>query len=423
LGPAAQARGRLFVSRFPFPVSRLYAAAGLRSFVIGLVGVLLGLHLAATGLGAELLGLVVGAGLAGGAVATALVAFGGDRWGRRATLVTATALSAAGLAGVALLDAPAPLALAAFIGMVNGMGRDRGPAQALEQSVLADGVADGERTRAFTRYTLVQDVSGACGALAAGVPAALGNLVAMPLDAAYRWTLGGAALLSLVPLALYAGMTGGPGAAQGSRGLRWGVPLGPDARRRVGRLAGLFALDSLGGGFLAGSIVTYWFFRRFGMTAEALGLVFFAARCLNAVSYLAAERLAGRIGLVRTMVFTHLPSSAVLLALPFVATPGAAIGLFLVREALVQMDVPARQSYVAAVTGAGERTFALGITALVRNVGWAVGPALAGVFMATLGLGAPLLAGAGLKVVYDLALFGSFRHVRPPEEEAARARH
>jgi len=420
--PAARVRGWPFVSRFPFPASRLLAAAGVRSFVTGLVGVVLGLHLAAIGLGAELLGLVVGAGLAGGAVATALVAFGGDRWGRRATLVTATALSAAGMAGVALLDSPAPLALAAFVGMVNGMGRDRGPAQALEQSVLADGVADGARTRAFTRYTLVQDVSGAFGALAAGVPAALGGLAAMPLDAAYRWTLGGTALLSLVPLAFYAGLTGGPGATAGS-GSGWVVPLSPDARRRVGRLAGLFALDSLGGGLLAGSIVTYWFFRRFGLTAEALGLVFFAARCLNALSYLAAERLAGRIGLVRTMVFTHLPSSAVLLALPVVATPATAIGLFLVREALVQMDVPARQSYVAAVTGAGERTFALAITALVRNVGWAVGPALAGLFMATLGLGAPLVAGAGLKVVYDLALFGAFRQVRPPEEEAVRARH
>jgi len=396
--------------------SRLYAAAGARSFATSLVGVLLGLHLAATGLGAEQIGLVVGVGLAGGALGTALVAFEGDRWGRRATLGVTTVLSAAGLAGVALLDSTPLVALAAFVGMVNGMGRDRGPAQALEQSILADGVVDGERTRAFTRYTLVQDLCGACGALAAAAPAALRALSGMPLDAAYRWILGAAAVLSLAPLALYAGVAVARAPTTPSR-LRWAVPLSPDARRRIGRLAGLFALDSLGGGFLAGSIVTYWFFRRFGMTAESLGLVFFSARCLNALSYLAAERLAGRIGLVRTMVFTHLPSSAVLLALPLVATPPVAVGLFLLREALVQMDVPARQSYIAAVTGAGERTFALAITSLVRNVGWAAGPALAGLFMATLGLGAPLVAGAGLKVVYDLALFGSFRHIRPPEEE------
>ncbi|MGH7676087.1 MAG: MFS transporter [Gemmatimonadales bacterium] len=382
----------------------------------GLVAVLLGLHLAAMGLGAAHIGLVVGVGLAGGAVATGLVAFGGERWGRRATLGVVTVLSAAGLAGMALLGSTPIVALAAFIGMVNGMGRDRGPAQALEQSVLADGVADAERTRAFTRYTLVQDLCGAGGALAAGVPAALRALSGMPLDAAYRWTLGGTALLSLAPLVLYAGLADAPTSARGG-GPRWVVPLSAQARGRVGRLAGLFALDSLGGGFLAGSIVTYWFFRRFDMGAESLGLMFFAARGLNALSYLAAERLAGRVGLVRTMVFTHLPSSAVLLALPFVATSGVAIALFLVREALVQMDVPARQSYVAAVSGAGERTFALAITSLVRNVGWAVGPALAGLFMTTFGLGAPLVAGAGLKVAYDLALFRTFEHVRPPEEE------
>ncbi|OGU07154.1 MAG: hypothetical protein A2W29_07980 [Gemmatimonadetes bacterium RBG_16_66_8] len=149
--------------------------------------------------------------------------------------------------------------------------------------------------------------------------------------------------------------------------------------------------------------------------------MFFAARALNALSYPAAEFLARRIGLVRTMVFTHLPSSAVLLALPFVPTPGAAVAVFLVREALVQMDVPTRQSYVAALTSPGERTFALGVTGLVRNVGWAAGPAAAGASMRALGLGAPLVIGAVLKIVYDLALFGSHRTVRPPEEEAVSA--
>jgi len=128
-----------------------------------------------------------------------------------------------------------------------------------------------------------------------------------------------------------------------------------------------------------------------------------------------AEALARRLGLIRTMVFTHLPSSALLLALPFVAAPWLAIALFLARESLVQMDVPARQSYVAAVSTPGERTFALGVTSLARNVGWATGPGLAGAAIATLGLSAPLWAGAGLKMVYDVALYASYRRVRPPE--------
>jgi predicted MFS family arabinose efflux permease len=157
----------------------------------------------------------------------------------------------------------------------------------------------------------------------------------------------------------------------------------------------LFALDSLGGGLLAGSIVTYWFFRRFGLSGDVLGPVFFVARGLNAWSYLGAELLARRVGLLRGPL---------------------AIALFLAREALVQMDVPARQSYLAAVTEPGERTFALGITGLVRNVGWACGPPLAGWAMSAFGLGAPLVLGAGLKVVYDLALYASYRHVRPAEE-------
>jgi predicted MFS family arabinose efflux permease len=191
-------------------------------------------------------------------------------------------------------------------------------------------------------------------------------------------------------------------------------------RRRLGGLAGLTALDSVGGGFLAGSILSYWFFRRFGLAPETLGVLFFAARALNAASYLAAERFARRFGLVRTMVFTHLPSSGLLLALPLVGSAWAAVALFLAREALVQMDVPTRQSYIAAVVPAGARTFALGVMGVVRSAGWAVGAPLAGFAMGAVGIAAPLYGGAILKILYDVALFGAFRQVRPPEEEPLR---
>ncbi len=152
------------------------------------------------------------------------------------------------------------------------------------------------------------------------------------------------------------------------------------------------------------------------MTGAVLGPLFLAARALNAASYVAADVLSRRIGLLSTMVFTHLPSSVLLIFLPFAPNPWIAAFLFLARESLVQMDVPTRQSYVAAVTRPGERTFALGVTGLVRNVGWATGPAGAGWAMQALGLGAPLLCGAGLKIAYDLLLYRAFRHVRPPEE-------
>lgn len=386
--------------------SLLYGAAGVRSFATGLLGVLLGLYLAELGLGAAALGVVVGAGLAGNAAGTALVALFAERWGRRSTLLAASALSAGGLAATALASGVTPLAIAGFLGLVNGMGRDRGPAQTIEQSLLADAAGDAERTAIFVRYAFLQDVLGAAGALAAAAPALLERLGGVPAAAAYRTTLLGAAAVSLIPLWLYARL---PAANAATPGAPRPAPMSPASRRRVGGLAALFALDSLGGGLLAGSILSYWFFQRFGLGPEALGPIFFAARALNALSYFAAERLARRIGLLSTMVFTHLPSSLVLVALPFVPAAGPAIALFLVREALVQMDVPTRQAYVAQVTAPGERTAALGITGLVRNVGWALGPPLAGAAMALWGLGAPLLGGAGLKACYDVALYVSYR--------------
>jgi len=357
----------------------------------------------------------VALGLAGNAAGTALVAVQGDRVGRGRALVLVSVLSTAGLASVATATTPALLGLGALLGMVNGMGRDRGPAQAMDQSLLADATESGGHTTVFTRYTLVQDVLGGLGSLGAGVPAVLQAHWGVAAVAAYRWTFLGAAALSLAPLVLYAGLRDAGPARTSNTAPR----LRPESRRRVAGLVGLFALDSVGGGLLAGSILSYWFFRRYGLGGETLGPVFFAARALNALSYFAAAALARRLGLVRTMVFTHLPSSVMLLALPFVAAPWLAIALFLARESLVQMDVPARQSYVAAVTAPGERTFALGVTSLARNVGWATGPALAGVAMSVLGLAAPLFAGAGLKMAYDVALYASYRGVRPPGELGA----
>jgi len=362
--------------------------------------------LSATGLG-----LIVALGLAGNAAGTALVALRGDRLGRVRALVLVSALSAAGLAGLASATGPAVLGVAALLGMVNGMGRDRGPAQAMDQSLLADTVESGGHTAAFTRYTFAQDVMGGLGSLAAAVPAVLQAHFGIAEVAGYRWTFLGAAALSLAPIALYARVRDPAVVPTPDTAPR----LRPESRRRIRGLVALFALDSVGGGLLAGSILSYWFFRRYGLGGEALGPVFFAARALNAASYFAAAALARRLGLVRTMVFTHLPSSVVLLALPFVAAPWLAIALFLVRESLVQMDVPARQAYVTAVTVPGERTFALGVTSLARNLGWATGPALAGAAMTVLGLGAPLFAGAGLKIVYDVALYASYRRVLPPE--------
>lgn len=391
---------------------RLYTAAGVRSAVIGLTGVLLGLYLARLGIDAPRLGLIVGAGLAGNALGTTAITLFARRVRHRDALVALMALGALGLAGMAALHTTVLLGAAAFVGMVNGAGRDRSAAQVLEQSVLADGVGAEDRTGVFARYALIQELSGALGSLAAAVPGLVVIRWGVPAITADRWAFVTAAAILAALLPVYLGLPRG----RRSDGDRRPTP---SSRRRLGHLTALFALDSLGGGFLLSAILTYWFFRRFGLGGTALGPIFFAARTLNAASYPCAAWLARRIGLVRTMVFTHLPSSVILFCLPFVAHRGLVIGLFLLRESLVQMDVPARQSYIAAVTEAGDRTYALGITGLVRNVGWALGPPLAGSAMAALGLGAPLLIGATLKGCYDVALYRLFRHIPAPEEAPA----
>jgi len=192
--------------------------------------------------------------------------------------------------------------------------------------------------------------------------------------------------------------------------------VAPETRKTVLKLTALFSLDAFGGGFLTDALVAYWFFRRFGVAEHELGLVFFAVHVLNACSHLGAAWLAKRIGLINTMVLTHLPSSLFLMMVPFAPSLKWALVLFLCREALVEMDVPTRQSYVAALVSPNERTFAAGITNLARNIFWAVGSGVAGFLMQALSFSAPLLVGGGAKVLYDALLYRSFRRLKPPEE-------
>jgi predicted MFS family arabinose efflux permease len=192
--------------------------------------------------------------------------------------------------------------------------------------------------------------------------------------------------------------------------------VSPETKSVVTRLSALFAIDAFGGGFLTDALVAYWFFRRFGISESKLAVLFFTVHVLNALSHLGAAALARRIGLVKTMVFTHLPSSIFLVAAAFVPSPKWAVALFLLRESLVEMDVPTRQSYVAAIVKPSERTFASGVTNLTRNAAWAAASSVAGLFMQKVAFSAPLMLGGGLKILYDLLLYRAFRHVRPPEE-------
>jgi Na+/melibiose symporter-like transporter len=315
---------------------------------------------------------------------------------------------------VAASSAMVAIGVAAFVGMLNGMGRDRGAALIIDQAILPATVSDTERTKAFAWYNVMQDAGHALGSVLAGAPVIFRAISDVDDLGAFRASLllyaGIHLITAVVYMRLSPAVERAPSVAQ--------VRISPESRRVLWRISSLFSVDSLAGGFLTTALLAYFFHERFGAGELAVGMLFFVARVANAFSHLGAAWLARRIGLVNTMVFTHIPSSLLLLTVPFAPTFPVAALLFVIREGLVEMDVPTRQSYVMAVVRPEERTFASGITHLVRLVSWSVAPAFAGFLMRGLGLGAPLMVGASMKIGYDLLLYAAFRGHRPPEERA-----
>jgi len=389
----------------------IYVVAFCRALATGMVGVLLGLYLARLGVGAAGIGVVIAAGLVGGALALLVTTWFADRLGRRRTLLLLTALACAGGLFAAVANEVWALVLAAFFGMLNGMGRDRGAALVLEQAILPATADDAGRTQVFARYNVLTDIGHALGGLAAAAPT-----IAMTFGigeiAAYRGMFVVYALLLGLALPLYARLSQAAEAGTAAKGQK----ITPETKRVVWKISGLFAIDSIAGGFLGTALLSYFFFERFAVAAATIGLLFFAARVLNALSHLGAAWLAQRVGLVNTMVFTHIPSSILLASVAFAPNFWVAAVLFLLREGLVEMDVPTRQSYVMAVVKPQERTYASGVTHLVRLGGWAVAPSFAGWLMQAASLAAPLFIGAAMKIGYDLLLWRAFRKIKPPEE-------
>ena len=395
------------------------AAGFLRSLGVGLLGVVLGIYLFRLGLSSLAIGLVVATGLAGSALATIAVSFAADRLGRKNSFLCLSLLSTMGGLALALSPRLPVLLTMAFISMLNGTGTDRSAAFALDQAVVPGLVPDVKRTWKLAWYNVLLDAGGSLGALAAGLPILLQHHLAVPVLSSYRIVFFGFSGLCLIVAALYSLLSPAVEIADSLPSARMSSRISSDSKRIVAKITALFSLDAFGGGFLTDALVAYWFFRRFGIAEHDLGLVFFAVHILNAGSHLGAAWLARRIGLVNTMVFTHLPSSLFLMAVPFAPSLKWAVLLFLCREALVEMDVPTRQSYVAALVKPSERTFASGVTNLARNLFWAVGSGVAGLLMKVLSFSAPLLVGGAAKVAYDLLLYKSFSGLRPPEEAVA----
>lgn len=390
----------------------IYAAAFLRAFCIGLIAVLLAIYLMKSGLSKTQVGIVVSVGLIGAAIGNLLVTCFGDFFGRRKTLVIYALLSAIGVLAICVSENFYAILATAFFGMLNARGKDRGAALVVESAILPSLESNQCRTQAFAWYSLVQDIGLAIGGVAAGLPTLFTYFVDIPELIAFRATFGLCAAVMGISAILYCYLSDKAEVPYSNVKFTFS----PDGKKVITKLAALFSLDSLAGGFLTSALVAYYFYERFDVQVEALGALFFVARCLNAVSYFGSVWLSKRMGLVNAMVFTHTPSHFCLIAIAFAPTFPIAVAFFLLREALVEMDVPTRQSYVMAIVKPEERVKAAGITQMVRLAGWAVAPAFAGYIMQEFSLASPLFIGAGIKLTYDMLLFLSFRKIKPPEE-------
>ena len=394
-------------------VRRIFAAQGLRALAYGFASVLLGTSLEARGWSGAEVGVLLTSIVAGTALLSVIVGTFGDAIGRR-RLYAVLYLGLAGSgAAFALADPLWLLCVVAFTGTMSTDVVESGPFTSLEQAMLPAGLDSRARTRVFGVYNAVASLLGSLGALGVGGPALLRHLwPALPADQRFFLVF---VPVSLVGAAVALSLSDRVEEGRTSSGRR--VPL-RRSRSNVLRLSALFAADAFGGGFIIQSFIAYWFARRFDVSVEALGVVFFAMGLLQTASFLVATRVAERIGLLNTMVFTHLPSNLLLALIPLAPSLPLAIALLLCRFAVSQMDVPTRQTYVIALVDPEERTAAAAYTNTARYVVRPVGPVLAGA-MQQLAVGLPFFVGGGIKAAYDVTLWLWFRRVRLTDHDRA----
>ena len=390
---------------------RILMARALRALGDGWISILLPVYLLELGFDALRVGILASATLLGSAAMTIAVGFLPLPWGRRTLLVASGFLMAATGFAFASLETFVPLLLVAMIGTLNPSSGDVSVFQPLEHALLPDAVADKDRTALFARYAFVGSALGALGTLAAGAPDWLAEHGGFGRIGAIQAMFALYGAIGLAQCAIHRTLAVGAAAPAGTPRAR----LGP-SRRIVVRLAMLFSIDSFGGGLVVQSLVAFWLYDRFQLSLTATATIFFWANLASAISFLVAAPLARRIGLVNTMVFTHLPANLCLAAMAFFDDLDIVLALFLVRSLLSQLDVPTRSSYVVAVVTPEERTAAASLTAVPRSLAAALGPMLGGALLQVSPFGWFLLLAGVLKAGYDLALFAMFRAVKPPEE-------
>ena len=401
----------------------LFLTRFTRLFAYGALSVILVLYLTSLGLSEPQTGMVLTLTLIGDTVVSLLLTTRADRIGRRRMLIVGAFLMAGAGFTFASTSSLLLLTIAGTIGVISPSGNEVGPFLSIEQAALSEVVADRIRTSTFAWYTLAGSFATALGSLCGGIlPQVLRRTIEAPASW-YRPVVLLYAALGLILALFFARLTPATEVSMPAEG---SVSLAPTksflgighSRNLVLKLSSLFALDAFGGGFVVQSLAAYWFYLRFGVNPGMLGAIFFGANVFAGISALLASRLASRFGLVKTMVFTHLPSNILLICIPLMPTLQLAISVLLLRFSISQMDVPTRQSYTMAVVHPEERSAAAGITGVARTIGASIAPAFVGLMFARPSLiNLPFFIAGTLKIVYDLLLYRGFVAHPPPEEE------
>ena len=397
----------------------LLAARTLRTFAYGFLSVILAIYLKLVGFEDFYIGLILTATLVNSVIFTLIASFYADRVGRRKILIMYAALMS--LSGLIFFLTTNYIALiiSALIGTINVTGTETGAFLSIEQAVLPQMVNDiHKRNTVYALYNMVGTFAMSAGVLLSGLPQILAQQYGLNQIQSIRPLFLLYSIIGLAVLGIYYLISNKVEVQTNSmrhKPLR--KTLSPQSKQIVGKLSSLFALDSFAGGFVIQSIVSLWFFTKFGVDLTTLSYIFSVAGVLTAFSYLAAAKIADRIGLINTMVFTHIPSNILIILVAFAPTFPLAVALYLARMALSQMDVPTRQSYLVAVVKENERTAAAGITNISRNITQSISPSIAGYILQSLSiLSAPFVLGGALKIVYDVALYFNFKSIKPPEE-------